>query len=104
MEIKNNKASGRALFVMDAENSDKIILATKAGVEGHRLQIHTPLIGLTKAEIIKTGTSLDVDYALTHSCYSPDNDGRHCGQCDACLLRRRGFEQAKVTDPTLYAI
>ena len=79
-------------------------LATKAGVEGHRLQIHTPLIGLTKAEIIKTGTSLDVDYALTHSCYSPDNDGRHCGQCDACLLRRRGFEQAKVTDPTLYAI
>tara|TARA_B100000519_G_scaffold152485_1_gene133536 strand:- start:82 stop:771 length:690 start_codon:yes stop_codon:yes gene_type:complete len=79
-------------------------LATKAGVEGHRLQIHTPLIGLTKAEIIKTGTSLDVDYALTHSCYSPDNDGRHCGQCDACLLRRRGFEQAQVTDPTLYAI
>ena len=79
-------------------------LATKAGVEGHRLQIHTPLIGLTKAEIIKTGTSLDVDYALTHSCYSPDNDGRHCGQCEACLLRRRGFEQAQVTDPTLYAI
>ena len=79
-------------------------LATKAGVEGHRLQIHTPLIGLTKAEIIKTGTGLDVDYALTHSCYSPDNDGRHCGQCDACLLRRRGFEQAQVTDPTLYAI
>ena len=79
-------------------------LATKAGVEGHRLQIHTPLIGLTKAEIIKTGTGLDVDYALTHSCYCPDNHGRHCGQCDACLLRRRGFEQAKVTDPTLYAI
>ena len=79
-------------------------LATKAGVEGHRLQIHTPLIGLTKAEIIKTGTGLDVDYALTHSCYSPDNHGRHCGQCDACLLRRKGFEQAKVTDPTLYAI
>ena len=79
-------------------------LATKAGVEGHRLQIHTPLIGLTKSEIIKTGTGLDVDYALTHSCYCPDNHGRHCGQCDACLLRRRGFEQAKVTDPTLYAI
>jgi len=79
-------------------------LATKAGVEGHRLQIHTPLIGLTKAEIIKTGTGLDVDYALTHSCYCPDNHGRNCGQCDACLLRRRGFEQAKVTDPTLYAI
>ncbi|MBP94583.1 7-cyano-7-deazaguanine synthase QueC [Candidatus Poribacteria bacterium] len=79
-------------------------LATKAGVEGHRLQIHTPLIGLTKAEIIKTGTDLDVDYALTHSCYCPDNHGRHCGQCDACLLRRKGFEQAKVTDPTLYAI
>ena len=59
---------------------------------------------LLKAEIIKTGTGLDVDYALTHSCYSPDNHGRHCGQCDACLLRRRGFEQAKVTDPTLYAI
>ena len=79
-------------------------LATKAGVEGHHLQIHTPLIGLTKAEIIKTGIGLDVDYALTHSCYSPDNHDRHCGQCDACLLRRRGFEQAKVTDPTIYAI
>ena len=79
-------------------------LATKAGVEGHHLQIHTPLIGLTKAEIIKTGIGLDVDYALTHSCYNPDNHDRHCGQCDACLLRRRGFEQAKVADPTLYAI
>ena len=66
---------------------------------------HFKKIGETyKAEIIKTGTGLDVDYALTHSCYSPDNHGRHCGQCDACLLRRRGFEQAKVTDPTLYAI
>ncbi len=78
-------------------------LATKAGVEGQRLQVHTPLINLTKAEIIQTGTALGVDYALTHSCYSPDTQGRHCGQCDACLLRRKGFRQAQIADPTSYA-
>ncbi len=79
-------------------------LATKAGIEGRWLQIHTPLIKLTKAEIIQTGIDLDVDYALTHSCYNPDNQDRHCGECDACLLRRNGFEQAKITDPTIYTI
>ena len=78
-------------------------LATKAGVEGQHLQVHTPLINLTKAEIIQTGTALGVDYALTHSCYNPDTQGRHCGQCDACLLRQKGFSQAQIADPASYA-
>lgn len=77
-------------------------LATKAGVEGTtRFRIHTPLIDLTKAEIIRTGTTLGVDYALTHSCYDPDAHGRPCGQCDSCQLRRKGFEQAGLTDPAM---
>jgi 7-cyano-7-deazaguanine synthase len=75
-------------------------LATKAGVEGTtRFRIHTPLIDLTKAEIIRAGTALGVDYALTHSCYDPDEHGRPCGQCDSCQLRHKGFEQAGLTDP-----
>ena len=78
-------------------------LATKAGVEGSRLTIHTPLINLTKSEIIVKGVRLGVDYAQTHSCYDPAADGGACGACDACLLRRRGFEQAGVADPTRYA-
>jgi len=78
-------------------------LATKAAVEGRRLTIHTPLIRLTKAEIIRTGASLGVDYGLTHSCYDPAPDGRACGGCDSCAIRRRGFEQAGVADPTRYA-
>ncbi len=77
-------------------------LATKAGVEGHRLTIHTPLIALTKAQIIARGRELGVDYALTSSCYDPDGQGRACGRCDSCRLRRNGFEQAGIADPTVY--
>lgn len=77
-------------------------LATKAGVEGTRFRVHAPLSGLTKAEIIREGVRLGVDYSMTHSCYDPDTQGRACGRCDSCTLRRRGFEQAGVQDPTLY--
>lgn len=79
-------------------------LATKASVEdGHRIHIHTPLITMTKAQIIQTGIRLGVDYAMTHSCYDPATDGGACGQCDSCILRRKGFEDAGVSDPTVYA-
>jgi 7-cyano-7-deazaguanine synthase len=77
-------------------------LATKAGVEGHRFSIHTPLIALSKADIIRTGSKLGVDYGLTLSCYNPDAAGRACGVCDSCRLRRAGFEAAGVPDPTRY--
>ncbi|MEH0972222.1 7-cyano-7-deazaguanine synthase QueC [Micromonospora sp. CPCC 205546] len=74
-------------------------LATKAGVEGsQRMKIHTPLIDLTKADTIRLGLSLDVDYSLTHSCYDPLN-GRPCGTCDSCLLRTRGFAELGMSDP-----
>lgn len=78
-------------------------LATRAGVEGHRMHIHTPLIALSKADIIRTGLRLGVDYRLTVSCYQADALGRACGQCDSCRLRRQGFEAAGVADPTCYA-
>ncbi len=78
-------------------------LATKAGVEGARLQIHAPLIRLSKAEIIRRGLALGVDYAMTVSCYQADADGRACGACDACRLRRAGFAAAAADDPTRYA-
>lgn len=77
-------------------------LATKAGVEGRRLHIHTPLIALSKADIIRTGLRLGVDYSLTVSCYQADADGRACGRCDSCRLRRQGFADAGVDDPTRY--
>lgn len=78
-------------------------LATKAGVEGvQRLKIHTPLIELSKAQIIQRGLALGVDYALTHSCYDPTPDGVACGQCDSCLLRLKGFAEAGATDPVRY--
>ena len=76
-------------------------LATRAGVQGERFRIHTPLITLTKAEIIKRGLALGLDYGLTHSCYQPDASGRPCGHCDSCLLRARGFAEAGVADPAL---
>jgi 7-cyano-7-deazaguanine synthase len=77
-------------------------LATKAGVEGAgRFRIHTPLIQLTKADIIRRGLELGVNYALTHSCYDPDEQGRPCGRCDSCLLRAKGFAEAGVPDPIL---
>lgn len=78
-------------------------LATKAGVEGAPIEVRAPLIDLTKAQIIALGASLGVDYALTHSCYDPDADGRACGRCDSCRLRAAGFETAGVPDPTRYA-
>ena len=77
-------------------------LATKAGVEGQHFTIHTPLIHLSKADIIKTGTELNVDYSRTVSCYSADAEGRACGECDACRLRKIGFQQANIQDCTHY--
>jgi 7-cyano-7-deazaguanine synthase len=74
-------------------------LATKMGVEGRRVSVHTPLIKLTKAQIIQRGTELGVDFGLTFSCYDPDARGRPCGRCDSCLLRARGFQEAELTDP-----
>jgi 7-cyano-7-deazaguanine synthase len=77
-------------------------LATKAGVEGQQhLHIHTPLIELTKAQIIERGLALGVDYGLTHSCYDPDAHGTPCGTCDSCLLRQKGFAEVGVADPAL---
>ena len=78
-------------------------LGTKAGVEGRSYTIHAPLIHLTKAQIIQKGIELGVDYGLTHSCYDPTVEGLACGLCDSCILRRRGFEDAGVSDPILYA-
>jgi 7-cyano-7-deazaguanine synthase len=78
-------------------------LATKAGVEGAgRFRVHAPLLKMTKAEIIREGTRLGVDYSQTLSCYDPDEAGRACGACDSCLLRKKGFEEAGVPDPTTY--
>jgi 7-cyano-7-deazaguanine synthase len=76
-------------------------LATRAGVEGARFRIHTPLIAMSKADIIRRGLALGLDYGLTHSCYNPDVSGRPCGRCDSCVLRARGFAQAGVADPAL---
>ena len=79
-------------------------LATKAGVEGvNRFRIHTPLITLSKADIIKRGTALGVNYGLTHSCYDPSPEGLSCGRCDSCRLRLKGFSEAGVADPLQYA-
>ncbi len=78
-------------------------LATREGVEGRRLRIRTPLIDLTKAQIIQRGIALGVDYGITMSCYDPASDGGACGHCDACLLRARGFADADVDDPTQYS-
>jgi len=74
-------------------------LATRAGVEGTHFRVHTPLIALTKAQIIERGLALGLDYSLTHSCYAPTADGRPCGHCDSCLLRAKGFTDAGVADP-----
>lgn len=78
-------------------------LATKEGIEGSGFQLNTPLISLTKAEIIRRGSALGVDYGLTISCYNPDEHGGACGQCDSCSLRREGFRVAGVADPTHYS-
>jgi 7-cyano-7-deazaguanine synthase len=76
-------------------------LATRAGVEGARFRVHTPLITLTKADIIRRGLSLGLDYGITHSCYAPGPDGRPCGRCDSCVLRAKGFADVGVPDPLL---
>jgi 7-cyano-7-deazaguanine synthase len=74
-------------------------LATRVGVEGARFEVHTPLIAMTKADIIRRGMALKLDYGLTHSCYDPAPDGRACGRCDSCLLRAKGFREAGIADP-----
>ena len=78
-------------------------LATKVGVEGKKkIKIRTPLINMSKAQIIKKGVELGVDYSITHSCYAPSSDGKACGDCDSCLLRKKGFSDAGIEDPTNY--
>jgi 7-cyano-7-deazaguanine synthase len=78
-------------------------VATKAGVEGAQFKIHTPLIGMSKAEIVRKAAELGIDLSLTSSCYDPAPDGRACGLCDSCQLRRRGFREAGIKDPIVYA-
>jgi len=77
------------------------VLATRAGVEGARFRVHTPLVALGKADIVRRGLALGLDYGLTHSCYDPDPGGRPCGTCDSCVLRAKGFMEAGVPDPVL---
>src|SRR5947209_12298945 len=77
-------------------------VGTKAGVEGARIQIHAPLIKLSKSEIVRKAVELDVDPSLTHSCYDPTPDGRACGECDSCQLRLKGFREAGIADPIKY--
>ncbi len=90
----------RAEFIQQYQELLKV--GTKAGVEGHAPIIYAPLLHLTKAEIIKTGVQLGVDYSETLSCYQPDVQGKACGRCDSCYFRKQGFEQANVLDPTIY--
>jgi len=80
-----------------------IVTGTRSGVEHGEPRIVAPLMSMSKADIIRRGTELGVDYSLTHSCYDPDAEGRACGHCDSCILRRKGFEEAGVPDPTTYA-
>jgi 7-cyano-7-deazaguanine synthase len=91
----------RPEFVTAFENLAK--LATKSGMVGQRFRIHAPLISLSKAEIIRRGTELGIDFSLTHSCYDPTADGRACGRCDSCQIRLKGFHEAGLRDPIAYA-
>ena len=91
----------RPEFVRAFESTAR--LATKAGVRGVPFAVETPLIDLSKADIIRRGTALGVDFSLTHSCYDPDAEGLACGACDSCVIRRAGFEAAGLPDPTRYA-
>jgi 7-cyano-7-deazaguanine synthase len=79
-------------------------IGTKAGMQGRRFKIHTPLIRMTKAQIIEKATALGVDYSLTRSCYDPDDKGRACGRCESCFLRKKGFQEAGIPDPTVYQV
>lgn len=79
-------------------------LGTKAGVSGEPFTIHAPLISMKKSEIIKLGAGLGMDYSLTHSCYDPDTDGASCGKCDSCIIRKKGFIDAGIPDPTIYRL
>lgn len=92
----------RAQFIVAFEALCQV--ATRAGVEGSRFRVHAPLISLSKADIIRRGVSLGVDYSATVSCYQADAEGLACGRCDSCRLRRAGFDSAGVADPTRYAI
>jgi 7-cyano-7-deazaguanine synthase len=91
----------RPAFIRAFEEAAR--LGTKAGVEGTRISIHAPLMTMSKADIIREGARLGVDFGLTHSCYDPSDTGLACGACDSCLLRRKGFEEAGLPDPTRYA-
>ncbi|MBN1457881.1 MAG: 7-cyano-7-deazaguanine synthase QueC [Sedimentisphaerales bacterium] len=92
----------RGRFIEAFENMAN--LATAAAVKGKAIyKIHTPIINMSKADIIKKGTQIGVNYSLTHSCYDPDKAGRACGQCDSCRLRRKGFKEAGLTDPAKYS-
>lgn len=90
----------RPEFIQSFENTAR--LATRVGTEGRPISIEAPLVNMSKAEIIQTGVSLGVNYSLTMSCYNPDTEGRACGQCDSCHIRRRGFIDAGFADPTRY--
>jgi 7-cyano-7-deazaguanine synthase len=89
----------RPAFIAAFESLARV--ATRAGVEGAHFRVHTPLIRMTKADIIRKGLELGLDYALTHSCYDPTDSGRPCGRCDSCVLRAKGFRDAGVADPLL---
>ncbi|MFB3788151.1 MAG: 7-cyano-7-deazaguanine synthase QueC [bacterium] len=90
----------RPAFIQQFEEMARI--GTRMGVEGRPVRVHAPLLRLSKADIIRWGTSLGVDYAITHSCYDPDPEGRACGQCDSCRLRKKGFDEAGIPDPAVY--
>jgi 7-cyano-7-deazaguanine synthase len=81
-----------------------IVTGTRSGVERGEPRLIAPLVTMSKADIIRRGIALGVNYAMTHSCYDPDGDGRACGHCDSCILRRKGFEEAGVADPTVYKL
>ena len=105
-ELKKAKEAAReAMNQLDKAYEKMANLATAAAVQknGRRYKINTPIIKMTKSQIIKTGTKLGVDYSLTHSCYNPDKNGRACGRCDSCQLRLKGFADAKLKDPVEYA-
>lgn len=91
----------RPPFIQSLEQT--MNLGTRAGVEGKRFRIHAPLLHMTKAEIIRKGIELNIDYSSTHSCYDPNEHGDACGQCDSCKIRQKGFRDAGAPDPTRYA-